>query len=47
MGTVVGWCKEDPVEIILLTVFFVKLGIREMHSHNACFPRIEIGDMPP
>jgi hypothetical protein len=43
---VVGWCKEHPVENIMLTVFFVELGKRETHSHNARLPFIEIGDAP-
>jgi hypothetical protein len=45
--TIAGLCKEHPVENILLIIFFMEFGKREMRSHNACLPFIEIGDASP
>jgi hypothetical protein len=39
--------QEASMKNILFTVFFVELGKKETHSHNARLPFIVIGDAPP
>jgi hypothetical protein len=39
-----SWGKEDPVEKILLVIFFVQLNKRGTRPHNACLPFSQLRD---